>query len=47
VSETGELNYRLRVAYNNSNLVPQSVLVVTPPEDLPAYMKVIFVQMSQ
>ena len=26
----GELNYRLRVVYNNSNLVPKSVLVVTP-----------------
>jgi hypothetical protein len=30
VSETGELNYRLRGVYNNSNLVPKSVLVVTP-----------------
>ena len=34
VSETGELNYRLRVVYNNSNLVPKSVLVVTPPRGL-------------
>jgi hypothetical protein len=47
VSETGELNYRLKVVYNNSNLVPNSVLVVTPPEVLPAYKRINFVQMSQ
>ena len=33
--ETGERNYRLKVVYNNSNLVPKSVLVLgrvgTPP----------------
>ena len=28
MSETGELNYRLRVVYTNSNLVPKSVLVL-------------------
>ncbi len=27
VSNTGELNYRLKVVYNNSNLVPKTVLV--------------------
>jgi hypothetical protein len=47
VSETGEPNYRLRVLYNNSNLVPKNVLVVTPPEDLASYKKVNFVHMSQ
>ena len=47
MSETGELNYRLRVLYNNSNLVPKSVLVVTPPEDLPSYKQINCVQMSQ
>ena len=47
VAETGELNYRLRVLYNNSNLVPKNVLVVIPPEDLPSYKKINFVQMSQ
>jgi len=47
VAETGELNYRLRVLYNNSNLVPKNVLVVTPLDVLPSYKKVNFVQMSQ
>ena len=39
VSETGELNCRLNVVYNNSNLVPKSVLLVTPPPpvDMPVY----------
>ena len=29
VSITGELNYRLRVMYNNSNLVPKNVLTLS------------------
>ena len=31
VSDTGELNYRLRVVYNFSNLVPKTVLVSGVP----------------
>jgi hypothetical protein len=30
-SETGELNYRLKVIYNNSNLVSKTVLVPGVP----------------
>ena len=45
VSDTGELNYRLRVVYNFSNLVPKTVLVSGVPT---AQTKpVSYVQMQQ
>ncbi|MFM7981464.1 MAG: phage minor capsid protein, partial [Candidatus Fonsibacter sp.] len=48
VSSDGELNYRLRVMYNNNNLVPKQVLI--PGSTRTAefiYKTVKFVQMSQ
>ena len=30
ISTEGELNYRLRVMYNNNNLVPRQVLINSP-----------------
>ena len=45
VSITGELNYRLNVIYNNSNLVSKTVLV--PGVPTATTKKVIYVQMQQ
>ena len=40
VSETGELNYRLKVAYNNNNLVYKNILTRSPSNPLEiAYKK--------
>ena len=40
VSETGELNYRLKVAYNNNNLVSKNILMRSPTNPLEiAYKK--------
>ena len=47
VSITGELNYRLRVMYNNSNLVPKNVLTLTTPGAPLVYKRINFVQMNQ
>ena len=48
VPTEGELNYRLRVMYNNSNLVPRNVLVegTTSNADF-VYRTVKFIQMQQ
>ena len=47
VSITRELNYRLRVMYNNSNLVPKNVLTLTTPGAPLVYKRINFVQMNQ
>ena len=39
VSITGELNYRLRVMYNNSNLVPKNVITPSTSPEPMAYNK--------
>ena len=44
----GELNYKLRVMYNNNTLVPRNVLVkVTSIADEYVYRTVRFIQMNQ
>jgi len=45
VSNTGDLNYRLKVLYNNSNLISKTVLVTGVPTA--GTKKVNYVQMSQ
>ena len=48
VSETGELNYRLKVAYNNNNLVSKNILMRSATNPLEtAYKNISFVQMQQ
>jgi len=44
VSNTGDLNYRLKVLYNNSNLISKTVLVTGVPTA--GTKKVNYVQMS-
>ena len=45
VSITGELNYNLHIIYNNSNLVPKTVLV--PGAPIATTQKVNYAQMLQ
>ena len=52
ISTEGELNYRLRVMYNNNNLVPRQVLINSPSNQGTKHIyfpfkTVKFVQMSQ
>ena len=46
-SITRELNYRLRVKYNNSNLVPKNVITPSTLSTPTAYTQINFVQMNQ